>query len=229
MLKNVLLAGAAIAALASVSVPARADNIVVNQWYAGRFTASNTPLLGGGNPGTHGPILPWPKFGNAIPAPVPAWVITMYSYGTLTVTDVETSGDRFQLFDNGVAMVPAASPFGPAPQNPGQASPGGGLTSVPVPNASFGVNDINAASIKSRRFMARLSRLGQRAAIRSCSWKDSRHPIAPGTAPSKRGSENTGAAIRGRNLCRPSHWRLPGVISSSRYKHHWRPGLRVEH
>jgi hypothetical protein len=49
------------------------------------------------------------------------------------------------MFDNGVLMTPAASPFGPAPQNPGQVSPGHGLTSVPVANASTGVNDINAA------------------------------------------------------------------------------------
>ncbi len=145
MLKNVLLAGAALAALASVSVPARADNIVLNQWYAGNFTATGSPLFGGGNPGTHGPILPWPAFGNAVAAPAPAWVITLSSYGTFTITDVETSGDQFQLFNNGVAMVPAASPFGPAPQNPGQAGLPGGLTSVPVPNGSFGVNDINQA------------------------------------------------------------------------------------
>ncbi len=145
MLKNVLLAGAAIAALASVSVPARADNIVVNQWYAGNFAATGSPLLGGGNPGTHGPILPWPAFGNAVAAPAPAWVITTSSGGTFTITDVETSGDRFQLFDNGVAMVPAASPFGPAPQNPGQAGLPGGLTSVPCAGCSTSVNDINAA------------------------------------------------------------------------------------
>jgi hypothetical protein len=42
-------------------------------------------------------------------------------------------------------MAPAASPFGPAPQNPGQVSPGNGLTSVPNPNAEFGVSDINYA------------------------------------------------------------------------------------
>jgi len=129
-----------------LAVPARADNIVLNQWYTGSFGASDTPLQGGAYTlGQHGPIEPWPDFGNAVVAPNPAWVITLEESGTLTVTDVETSGDRFQLFDNGSPAAPATSPFWPAPQNPGQTSPGNGLTSNPVPYAETGVEDINYA------------------------------------------------------------------------------------
>lgn len=149
MLKHFLRSTAAIAAIGAAGLaaaPAQADNIVVNQWYTGHFTTTPSPLFGGAYTlGTHGPILAWPRFGNAISAPAPAWTITLSHGGTLTVTDVETSGDQFQLFDNGVAMAAAPSPFGPAPQNPGQVSPGGGLTSVPCASCSFGVEDINAA------------------------------------------------------------------------------------
>lgn len=123
-----------------------ADNIVTNQWYTGFFTASNTPLVGGpfGTNGTHGPVLGG-GFANAVTAPQSPWTITLTGSGTLTVTDVETSGDRFQLFDNGVAMTPTSSPFTAAGQSPGQAGLPGGFTSVPNPYASTGVEDINAA------------------------------------------------------------------------------------
>jgi hypothetical protein len=150
MLKQVLVAtvaASAIGMLGFAAAPAKADNIVLNQWYTGHFTTSNTPLKGGITIalGTHGPILPWPAFGNAVSAPAPAWTITLSHSGTLTVTDIERSGDRFQMFDNGVAMAPAGSPFGPAPQNPGQVSPGGGLTSVPCVGCSYITTDINGA------------------------------------------------------------------------------------
>jgi hypothetical protein len=136
--------------LAAPPATAAVDNIVLNQWYTGHFTNTGSALLAGAfTLGTDGPIKPWPLFGNAIAAPGVfgadgVWTITLPSSGTLTVTDVETSGDRFALFDNGNAMTPAASPFGPAPQNPGQAAVGA-LTSKPVANASFGVEDINVA------------------------------------------------------------------------------------
>ena len=45
------------------------------------------------------------------------------------------------MFDNGVAMTPAASPL----INPGQAGLAGGLTSVPCASCDFGEFDINAA------------------------------------------------------------------------------------
>lgn len=145
-----LAASAAAASLAAVGLGGSsahaADNIAVNQWYTGYFTAPNTALIGGESAitGTHGPVLGG-GFGNAITSPQAPWSITLTGAGTLTVTDVETSGDRFQLFDNGVAMTPTASPFTGVGQNAGQAGLANGLTSVPVPNGSFGVEDINAA------------------------------------------------------------------------------------
>lgn len=122
--------------------------INVNQWYTGHFTATGSPIFGDsfGTAYTHGPTLPWPSFGNALNLPdnsANAWTVTIQGRGTLTVTDVQVSGDRFELFDNGLPMAPAPSPFGPAPQNPGQAAVGD-LTSLPCPNCeSNGSPDIN--------------------------------------------------------------------------------------
>lgn len=111
-------------AAASLAAPALADNIQLNQWYSGFFTGTPSPLTGAGAYGTHGPVLPG-GFANAVGAPTAPWSITLSKAGTLTVTDVQTSGDQFTLYDNGVAMTPAASPFTAAGQNPGQpASPG---------------------------------------------------------------------------------------------------------
>lgn len=147
-IRSYLAASAAAASLAAFGLAASAqaaDNIVLNQWYTGFFTGTPSPLQGGGlAAGTHGPVLPG-GFANAIAAPQSPWTITLTGAGTLTVTDIETSGDRFQLFDNGIPMTPAASPFHGAGQNPGQAGLPLGFTSIPVPNASFGVTDINAA------------------------------------------------------------------------------------
>jgi len=142
---------AATAAAASITAlgagAAHADNIVLNQWYTGHFTSSGTPLQGGafpGGTGVNGPVLPG-GFADAIASPSTPWTITLSHPGRLTVTDVEISGDRFQLFDNGIAMTAAASPFTGAGQNPGQASPGGGLTSVPCVSCSSDAEDINGA------------------------------------------------------------------------------------
>ncbi len=166
-----------------VTPAAKADNIVVNQWYTGQFGDNwPTPLLGGVDPlipmgiGMNGPILTPPVgpcaptapagLAGAIAAPAPGWVITLPCGGTLTVTDVEMSGDQFELFDNGNPMALAASPFTGPGQNPGQmgvisnglgncgpVADGGALvpagmscTSVPVPNSTYDVSeDINAA------------------------------------------------------------------------------------
>jgi hypothetical protein len=146
MLKNVLLAGAAVVALAAVSVPARADSIVTNQWYTGSFTANPTtalskPLLGGGTLGTNGPVLPG-GVANAIATPTNGGgllqaIITMPSGGYLTVTDVEQSGDQFLIYVNGVAATPYAySQLSPA----GQAGLGTGYTSVPTDGDTIGEN-----------------------------------------------------------------------------------------
>jgi len=146
-----------------VTPAAKADNVVLNQWYTGQFGNDwPTPLLGGVDIGlgVDGPILTPPVgpcgptapngFANAIASPAPAWAITLPCGGTLTVTDVEASGDQFQMFDsvNGgpiVCLGPAASPFTGPGQNPGWVSPGCGLTSVPVPDASFDGEDINVS------------------------------------------------------------------------------------
>ena len=127
---------AIVAAFGAATGPSYADIIVLNQWYTGQFEAApNTPLFGGplgpGIPlGVNGPVLP-SGFADAIIAPAGnSWTITLTSAGTLTVTDVGIPGDRFQMFDNGIAMLAAPSPFTGPGQNPGQVSPGNGLTSV---------------------------------------------------------------------------------------------------
>lgn len=115
-LKNVVLAGVAAAALATATIPAQADNIVTNQWYTVYFTATPSPLQGvtpyalGTNP-------------NAVAAPQSPWVITLSSPATFIITDVEDSGDQFQIFDNSVLI---------------------GTTSTPVPNASYCGENITA-------------------------------------------------------------------------------------
>jgi hypothetical protein len=149
------LAAGTLSAISFAAAPtaAMADNIVLNQWYTGHFTATPSPLFGSSDAGAdiHGPVLQSPAFANATPAPGSTagvgatWTITLSHSGTLTVTDVEDPGDRFELFDNGIAMSPAASPFGPAPQNPGQAAVGN-ATSVPgCISCETGVDDINFA------------------------------------------------------------------------------------
>jgi hypothetical protein len=105
--------------------------------------ASLTPLLPSVAFGSHGPVLP-AGFGNPLGTTSLPWTFTLTGAGTLTVTDVQTSGDRFELFDNGVPMGPAASPFTAPGQNPGQAAVGA-FTSVPVPFVETGVSDINYA------------------------------------------------------------------------------------
>jgi hypothetical protein len=161
MTKSLLLAGAAALALAAASVPAHAGIIVENQWYTGHFGPPNTPLLGGnlaGGLGVNGPILPPPAVGDAVDSPDVGGIllgeITLRAPQWLTVTDVEISGDQFQMFVNGVPATPAPiGANGLVP--PGQASYNGlainglvlnGLTSLPVPNGSVGCGeDISCA------------------------------------------------------------------------------------
>ncbi|ARN82852.1 hypothetical protein DSM21852_23650 [Methylocystis bryophila] len=142
------------AAIGAVSLafgagPARADNIVFNQWYAAGFFDPAPSALTSPGPAfgslINGPVLPG-GFADAITAPAgTSWTITTTSGGTLTVTDVERTGDQFQLFDNGVAMNVAASPFTAAGQNPGQTALPGGFTSIPTPNVNFDGGDINVS------------------------------------------------------------------------------------
>ena len=115
------------------AVPAQADNIVVNTWYAGFFDGTiPSPVSGAaGAFGTDGPVLGG-GFASALAAPAgTTWTITLTSPGTLTVTDLQTAGDFFTVFDDGSQMLAATSPFTAAGQNPGQVSPGAGLTSFP--------------------------------------------------------------------------------------------------
>jgi hypothetical protein len=129
-----------------VAPAARADNIVVNQWYSAQFGVA-IPSSVSGSPysdATDGPVLS-SGFANSIDAPSgTSWTITLTGSGTLTVTDLEASGDQFLVYDNGVLMSAAASPFTAAGQNPGQTSPGDGFTSTPSTGSSVG-EDINAA------------------------------------------------------------------------------------
>ncbi len=128
--KSILLAGAVAAVLGFAAAPAHADNIVLNQWYTGGFTTLDTALFGPGfTTSVHGPVLPG-GFADAIAAPGAPWVITLTHDGFLTVTDVETSGDQFQLFDNGVPMTPTTGLLG------GQPGENTGITSNPVPFAT---------------------------------------------------------------------------------------------
>jgi hypothetical protein len=96
-------------------------------------TASDGPVRTGG-------------FANSVDAPAGAsWTIRLSGSGTLTVVDIEEEGDYFQMFDNGVAMTAAVSPFTAPGQNPGNASPGGGLTPVPCYDCTNLGTDINVA------------------------------------------------------------------------------------
>ena len=151
-LLSTALAAGMLGAVGFVALPSAANAqtvINLNQWYTGHFTGTPSPIFAGSGSGaayTHGPILPWPNFGNAIDLPATtanSWAVFTSNGGTLTVTDVQTSGDRFEMFDNGNPMVPANSPFGGLPQNPGQAAIGN-LTSVPCNFCeSTGSTDIN--------------------------------------------------------------------------------------
>src|SRR5271166_246472 len=149
-MRTVLTAAIAAGAIGAVAAPtaASADNIVLNQWYTGTFTSPAPAALAGGPfkvfLGTNGPVLPT-GFANAVNAPNPVWVITINGTGTFTATDVEASGDRFQFFDNGAAMIPTASPFNGVGQNPGQNAVAGGLTSLPVLGGAYKNGNINAS------------------------------------------------------------------------------------
>ena len=121
--------------------PAFADNIVVNQWYTGGFfTAIPSAVFGPGyNLGTDAPL---PGGGTETGAFAPSgtsWTITLASPGYLVVTDVEVSGDQFAVSVNGTAATPTGDYLG------GQRGLASGWTSVPVPNAAFVGEDVNAA------------------------------------------------------------------------------------
>lgn len=117
-----------IASLGSVSMPAFAGAIATDTWYCGRFEATGSELFGGSIQalsvcdmvsGRTATIFgtEYDLFGDPGDAP---WTVTVGSLGAqLLVVDVETSGDRFELFDDGNSL---------------------GQTSVPV----FGTEDCDA-------------------------------------------------------------------------------------
>jgi len=157
MFRIALLAG--VAAVALAAVPAQADNIVTNQWYTGHFLGDGTDLLGGAfSLGVNGPLRDPPAVGNALDAPTVGGIlsatITCPLGCVLTVTDVETSGDQFQMFVNAKpAQLASAVSNGLVPK--GQESYNGvpitgggaldGLTSLPVPGGTFNGEDISLA------------------------------------------------------------------------------------
>ena len=102
MLRKILCVGAAAAALGAISVPAQADNISRGVWYAFGFESTGTALFG---PGFSAGTSP-----NGVLAPSAPWTITLSKPATLTVTDVETSGDQFTMFDNGTLLGTTSTP-----------------------------------------------------------------------------------------------------------------------
>lgn len=112
--KSKLSIALAIAGLLSGAIgtlaPANADNIVPNQWYA--FGFSDTGLIAfapATSTGHDGP-LPGGGTGTSInPAAGTSWTITLTTVGYVVFTDLEFSGDRFQVFVNGVGATPTTN------------------------------------------------------------------------------------------------------------------------
>lgn len=109
-LKNILLAGASVVALATVAIPAHASpitNIQTNQWYTGAFNSTaGSPLFGPGTilganptPGTNATVLFAPANSST-----PWTTVNLPFGGFLTVTDAENSGDTFDISVNGIDL-----------------------------------------------------------------------------------------------------------------------------
>jgi hypothetical protein len=91
-----------VCALSAATMPARAaDNLTLGTWYAFSFGENNTPLVGGGTPGTNP---------NGALAPDPTWTITLSAPARFTVTDVEESGDQFTFYNNGNLLGTTSDP-----------------------------------------------------------------------------------------------------------------------
>jgi hypothetical protein len=105
MSHKILLTGAAAAILSAVALPALAvDNIVQNTWYAAGFgTAIGSAVFGPGfNHGTN-------PTGVLAPSGT-TWTITLASPESLTVLDMETSGDQFSVDINGSPVGLTSTP-----------------------------------------------------------------------------------------------------------------------
>lgn len=135
------VAGMAAAGVFAISAPAFASNINTNTWYAGFFSSTNTPVHGGGS-ASNGPILPSGTQASAVSAPSgTSWTVTLSGAGYLTVTDIETSGDYFTVYDNGNPMALATGALG---GQSGVISGGLSYTSTPCNYCAFSA-DISAA------------------------------------------------------------------------------------
>ena len=134
----------ALAAVVMTGAPAYADpapNIIAGQWYSFRFDNSGTPIYG--PPFVTGFNGPLPGGGTAFSISAPtgtSWTINMATAGYITFTDLEISGDEFQVFINGVAATLATNNLIPS----GQSGLAGGFTSASGLGSSVG-EDISAA------------------------------------------------------------------------------------
>lgn len=151
-LKTIFLSGASAAALTIVaaSSTANANTIVANTWYTVGFGTANganasiSNSLGGIAPlsfgtGVAGPILP-SGTQSATLLTGTSWVITAPNGGYITMTDGESSGDQFQLTDNGSLMTSTGTtPLG------GQIGLTSGLTSAPTAGVNTAAENIGSA------------------------------------------------------------------------------------
>jgi len=131
---------------AFVAVPAaKADSTISsNQWYSAAFACDagcyvTSPPY---NTGTDGEILPGGTEDSIAAPSGSGWIID--GAGTLTVTDLEDSGDYFEVFDNGAPMALSASPFA-IPGQSGVISGGNSYTSTPCGGCAFVGDDIDDA------------------------------------------------------------------------------------
>ncbi len=120
-LKSIMLTGAAVLGLCAATGAAQAaaiSAISTNQWYTGQFESTvgsslTGPSFGASALGVNGPILP-SGTANAIDAPADtSWTFTLVNPGYLTITDMEQTGDRFEVFLNassiGLTSAPGAA------------------------------------------------------------------------------------------------------------------------
>jgi hypothetical protein len=151
-LKYFILASASVAALSTISVPALAapQTVNANQWYTVGFgTSQGNATVGnalGGisvqflGTGSNGPVLPsGAAAAGAVALTATTWSIFAPAGGYLTITDVENSGDQFQLTDNGDLMGTTTGGLG------GQNGQNGGLTSNPGQNDNSCGDNIGCA------------------------------------------------------------------------------------
>lgn len=119
---RILRALIAVAGLCALPAPAFGDDINLDTWYCGRFLAADTALLGGAFEQLgvcqsitmglfedgDGNIFDVPYYGSPGNAP---WTFTVGNLGaTLTIVDLQISGDRFDLFDDGQLLGRTSAP-----------------------------------------------------------------------------------------------------------------------